>query len=238
MRLLIIYSLSSALPAIAGVALRDVMLQNFRETMAASMNLQIFFNVLFAGIIAFGVVYNSARVSLSERARELASLRVLGFTRAEISLILLGELAMLTLVALPVGAVLLAVLSSLRNRPLPEGLVVFGEVGLAGEIRPVPNGQDRLKEAAKLGFSVAVVPKANAPKKNDKAFEGLTWDSPYGKITMRSDHQAVHGAMIGMTKFNPKYGFATLDNVKVISAEEIMPPVGVKSPEWIATLKK
>ena len=64
--------------------------------MAENMNLTIFINVIFAGIIAFGVVYNSARVSLSERSRELASLRVLGFTRGEISLILLGELAMLT----------------------------------------------------------------------------------------------------------------------------------------------
>ena len=90
----------------AGVALREVTLQNFRETMAETMNLQIFFNVIFAAIIAFGVVYNSARVSLSERERELASLRVLGFTRGEISLILLGELALLTLAALPVGALL------------------------------------------------------------------------------------------------------------------------------------
>jgi putative ABC transport system permease protein len=70
------------------------------------MNLQIFINVIFAGIIAFGVVYNSARVSLSERERELASLRVLGFTRAEISLILLGELALVTVAALPIGAAL------------------------------------------------------------------------------------------------------------------------------------
>jgi len=93
-------------PAVAGVALRDVTLQNFRDTMAQNMNVQVFFNVLFAGIIAFGVVYNSARVSLSERTRELASLRVLGFTRAEISLILLGELAVLTTLALPVGALL------------------------------------------------------------------------------------------------------------------------------------
>ncbi len=61
-------------------------------------------------------------------------------------------------------AVLLAVLSSLRNRPLPQGLVVFGEVGLAGEIRPVPNGQDRLKEAAKHGFELAIVPAANVAK--------------------------------------------------------------------------
>jgi putative ABC transport system permease protein len=92
------------IPAVAGVALRDVALQNFRDTMAESMNISITFNVIFAAIIAFGVVYNAARVSLSERARELASLRVLGFTRAEISLILLGELAFLTCCALPLGA--------------------------------------------------------------------------------------------------------------------------------------
>jgi putative ABC transport system permease protein len=93
-----------AMPAVAGVALTALTLQNFRETMAQNMNLTIFINVMFAAIIAFGVVYNSARVSLSERTRELASLRVLGFTRGEISLILLGELAILTLAALPVGA--------------------------------------------------------------------------------------------------------------------------------------
>jgi putative ABC transport system permease protein len=74
--------------------------------MARNMNLQIFLNVMFAGIIAFGVVYNSARVSLSERERDLASLRVLGFTRAEISLILLGELAVVTIAALPAGALI------------------------------------------------------------------------------------------------------------------------------------
>jgi DNA repair protein RadA/Sms len=61
-------------------------------------------------------------------------------------------------------AVLLAIVSSLRDRPLPGKLVVFGEVGLAGEIRPAPRGQERLKEAAKLGFEVAFVPKANAPR--------------------------------------------------------------------------
>jgi DNA repair protein RadA/Sms len=62
-------------------------------------------------------------------------------------------------------AVLLAIQSSLRGRPLPRGFIAFGEVGLAGEVRPAPRGQERLREAAKLGFSVAVVPKANAPKK-------------------------------------------------------------------------
>jgi DNA repair protein RadA/Sms len=61
-------------------------------------------------------------------------------------------------------AVLLAISSSIRNRALPKSLVVFGEVGLAGEIRPCPRGQERLKEAAKLGFSVAIIPKANLPK--------------------------------------------------------------------------
>ncbi|WP_250496810.1 DNA repair protein RadA [Caballeronia sp. ATUFL_F1_KS4A] len=67
-------------------------------------------------------------------------------------------------------AVLLAIHSSMRNKPLPKGLITFGEVGLAGEIRPSPRGQDRLKEAAKLGFSVALIPKANAPK---QAIDGL-----------------------------------------------------------------
>ena len=61
-------------------------------------------------------------------------------------------------------AILLAIQSSLKNKALPKTLIVFGEVGLAGEIRPCPRGQERLKEAAKLGFTLAIVPKANAPK--------------------------------------------------------------------------
>ncbi len=67
-------------------------------------------------------------------------------------------------------AVLLAVVSSMRDKPLPRGLIAFGEVGLAGEIRPAPRGQERLREAAKLGFSMALIPRANAPK---QAIEGL-----------------------------------------------------------------
>ncbi|HDP89767.1 MAG TPA: DNA repair protein RadA [Thioalkalivibrio sp.] len=70
--------------------------------------------------------------------------------------------------------VLLAALSSFRSRPLPHDLVTFGEVGLAGEIRPVPNGQERLKEAAKHGFRRAIVPKANAPKKGIPDMEIIT----------------------------------------------------------------
>ena len=100
------YSSVKATPLVAAVSLRHVILRNFRDTMAQNMDLQILLNVMFAGVIAFGVVYNSARVSLSERERELASLRVLGFTRAEISLILLGELALVTVAALPVGALI------------------------------------------------------------------------------------------------------------------------------------
>ncbi|MBK6553498.1 MAG: DNA repair protein RadA [Rhodocyclaceae bacterium] len=68
-------------------------------------------------------------------------------------------------------AVLLAIVSSLNNRPLPAKLVAFGEIGLAGEIRPAPRGQERLKEAAKLGFTHALVPKANAPKQPIKGIE-------------------------------------------------------------------
>lgn len=68
-------------------------------------------------------------------------------------------------------AVMLSIMSSLRGKSLPKGFVTFGEVGLAGEVRPAPRGQERLKEAVKLGFTVAVVPKANAPK---KPIPGLT----------------------------------------------------------------
>ena len=68
-------------------------------------------------------------------------------------------------------AVMLAITSSLRGKALPKGFIAFGEVGLAGEVRPATRGQERLKEAAKLGFTVAVVPKANAPK---KPIEGIT----------------------------------------------------------------
>ena len=67
-------------------------------------------------------------------------------------------------------AVLLAIVSSLRAKPLPQKLVVFGEVGLAGEIRPAPRGQERLREAAKLGFTQAIIPKANVPR---QAISGL-----------------------------------------------------------------
>ncbi|HNL92966.1 MAG TPA: magnesium chelatase domain-containing protein, partial [Pseudomonadales bacterium] len=68
-------------------------------------------------------------------------------------------------------ASLLAMVSSFRNRPLPRDLVVFGEVGLSGEIRPVPSGQERIKEAAKHGFRKAIVPAANAPREKIDGME-------------------------------------------------------------------
>jgi len=98
-----LYRRFKATPALAGVSLTLDALHSFERTMAENMGIMTTINVVFAGIIAFGVVYNAARISLSERSRELASLRVLGYTRAEISYILLGELALLTLAALPLG---------------------------------------------------------------------------------------------------------------------------------------
>jgi putative ABC transport system permease protein len=93
-------------PMIAGVSLKRSAIDSFRETLAETFYVMIFFNLLFSGVIAGGVVYNAARVSLSERSRELASLRVLGFTRGEISFILLGELAVVVLLAIPLGLLL------------------------------------------------------------------------------------------------------------------------------------
>ncbi|WP_226703115.1 ABC transporter permease [Microbulbifer elongatus] len=93
-------------PVVAGVSLQEQAQNAFYETLQESLGTFVFFNTLFAGLIALGVVYNSARISLSERGRELASLRVLGLTRGEVSYILLGELAILTLLALPLGALL------------------------------------------------------------------------------------------------------------------------------------
>ncbi|MCB1035711.1 MAG: ABC transporter permease, partial [Acidobacteria bacterium] len=101
-----IYDRLKATPAVAAVSLKTAALQNFQDTMGQNLGLITFFNILFASIIAVGVIYNSARISLSERGRDLASLRVLGFTRREISFILLGEMAILTAVSLPAGLAL------------------------------------------------------------------------------------------------------------------------------------
>lgn len=90
-------------PTVASAVSTRAMVRDFRETLAASMDITVIVTSIFAGIIACGVIYNTARVSLSERSHELATLRVLGFTRGEISVVLLGELAALTIGALPIG---------------------------------------------------------------------------------------------------------------------------------------
>lgn len=99
-------------PRVAAMTSQEAAIESFQESSAESMLTFTFILSLFAGVIAFGVVYNSARISLSERDRELASLRVLGFTRGEISYILLGELAILTLLAIPIGFLLGAIMST------------------------------------------------------------------------------------------------------------------------------
>jgi putative ABC transport system permease protein len=101
-----IFSRLKGMPAVAGTTVRKRVLTSFYETIADQMLTFAFFNTILAATIAIGVVYNTARISLAERSRELASLRVLGYTRGEISYILLGELAVIVLAAVPIGWVI------------------------------------------------------------------------------------------------------------------------------------
>jgi putative ABC transport system permease protein len=98
-----LYSHLKRTPRVASVSIKTASLRGFETTMADSLLRMRAINLVFASIIAFGVVYNTGRIALAERSRELATLRVIGFTRAEVSVLLLGELAVLTILALPVG---------------------------------------------------------------------------------------------------------------------------------------
>jgi putative ABC transport system permease protein len=98
-----IYRRLVTMPRVAGALVRKEEIRNFYETQAEAILFFTFLTTILAGTIAFGIVYNSARIALSERSRELASLRVLGYTRAEISYIFLGELGLLVLGAIPLG---------------------------------------------------------------------------------------------------------------------------------------
>lgn len=98
-----LYSQLKSTPGVSGVSLPDSTLESFNETMAKTIGTSTTFLIGFACVIAFGVVYNGARIALAERGRELASLRVLGFTQGEIGKMLLGEQAAITAVAIPIG---------------------------------------------------------------------------------------------------------------------------------------
>ena len=121
-----LYLAIKGLPTVSGLALQRASLANFREAVALLITTMASIYTGLAAVIAFGVVYNSARISLSERARELASLRVLGFTRAEVLRILLLELALLTLIAQPPGWA------------IGYGLAWVMRTSLAGELMRVP----------------------------------------------------------------------------------------------------
>ena len=113
-------------PRVAAVNIKAAALQSFEKTIAENLLRMRLTNICFATIIAFGVVYNAARISLSERSRELSTLRVIGFTRHEISRLLLGELALLTLAAIPPGLL------------LGYGFAAYMTLGLQTEIYRIP----------------------------------------------------------------------------------------------------
>jgi putative ABC transport system permease protein len=119
------YDAIKTIPVVSGLALQSASLANFRQSVALLITTMASIYTALAAVISFGVVYNSARISLSERARELASLRVLGFTRNEVLRILLLELALLTLVAQPPGWV------------MGYGLAWIMKTNLAGELMRV-----------------------------------------------------------------------------------------------------
>ena len=114
------------MPGVAGTSMLKAMLESFEELIAQSTTTSTVILTTFASILAFAVVYNGARISLSERARELSSLRVLGLTRHEIAVILLGEQAILTIIAIPVGFL------------IGIGLSVLLALGLSSELYRMP----------------------------------------------------------------------------------------------------
>ena len=98
-----LYTQLKATPYVVGVTANAAAIESFHETIGENQTQMQAFVIGFAIVIAGGVVYNTARISLSERDHELATMRVLGFTKAEVSFVLIGELALLTVVAIPFG---------------------------------------------------------------------------------------------------------------------------------------
>ncbi len=111
-----LYQRLKQMPAIAGVSFRTAMLRSFEELSGQNLKVFTLVLILFACIITFSVVYNSGRIALAERSRELASLRIMGFTQGEVSTILLGEQAILTVAALPLGMLIGIGFSALMSR--------------------------------------------------------------------------------------------------------------------------
>lgn len=136
-----LYRQLDRMPRVASIAQREQEIRNFNQMMEQTLLYFSSIATVFAVIIAFGVIYNSARIALAERGRELASLRVLGFTRAEIAYILLGELGLLTLAALPVGLL------------LGRAMCQYIASALQNDLYRVPV----VLEARTYAFSVAVV---------------------------------------------------------------------------------
>jgi putative ABC transport system permease protein len=113
-------------PRIGAISIKDAVIKSFEDTIAQNILMMRTMNILFSIVIAVGVVYNSARISLSEQSRELATMRVMGFTRGEVSAILLGELGLLTMIAIPVGWL------------IGYGMVALFVTGLDTEIYRIP----------------------------------------------------------------------------------------------------
>jgi putative ABC transport system permease protein len=111
-----LYTALKNTPRAASISVKAATLRSFRQTIGENLLRMRAFTILFAAVIAVGVVYNSARIALSERSRDLATLRVIGFTRGEVAVIVLGELALLTLAAIPMGLLLGYVLAALVIR--------------------------------------------------------------------------------------------------------------------------
>ncbi len=136
-----VYDALKASPKIVGTIVRESAIKSFNDTMGETLLIFTFINTLLASTIAFGVVYNSARIMLSERSRELASLRVLGLTRGEISYIMLGELVLLTFAAIPLGFL------------IGRGFCAYISNNLQTDLYRVP----LILEPSTYGFSATVV---------------------------------------------------------------------------------
>lgn len=136
-----VYARLKETPGVGSSIVKRASLDSFQKTLAQNLLLMRMFNVAFACVIAVGVVYNSARVALGERSHELATLRVLGLYRSEVAAIFLGELALLTLAAIPLGLV------------LGYWFCLFATTALATETHRIP----MVVSAGTMAFSVAVV---------------------------------------------------------------------------------